>query len=449
MPRDAARDAAPRTGTAVIRGKVTDQETGQPIPRAIVMVTSAALMQQTQGRGLSVTASADGQYELKNLPAGEYTITARPGESRATHLNQTYGETRPPDFSRPRRPRPVALGDGEVRENANIALWRTAAVEGRVVDEFGEPMAGVEVFARNPENAQRAGMSGPFPAMTDDRGLFRVFGIAPGRYHICANPRNVGGPAAPDLKDRAIQTCHPAAVIDAEAAVVTVSSGDVAGIEIRLQRSRAFNVSGMALDSNGSPLERANISIVSIDRPGGASSTGTEMRPGGQFIARGLTPGDYAIRAEIGSRFNPEDKREREFGYVPFRIESSDVEGLLVTTSKSATVSGRVIFEDEAADRPSSTMRVSAMPDMSNRVYMSIGPPPNAEVKSDLTFELTGLFGPQVINFIAPRDWVVKAVKFKGQDITDTHRFHRQPVSRHHGNRAHQSGSASERAPDG
>ncbi len=81
MPRDAARDAAPRTGTGIIRGKVTDQESGQPIARAIVMVTSAVLMQQTQGRALSVITTADGQYELKNLPAGEYTVTARPVNS--------------------------------------------------------------------------------------------------------------------------------------------------------------------------------------------------------------------------------------------------------------------------------------------------------------------------------------------------------------------------------
>ena len=419
MPRDAARDAAPRTGTGIIRGKVTDQESGQPIVRAIVMVTSAVLMQQTQGRALSVITTADGQYELKNLPAGEYTVTARPGEFRATHLNQGFGDDRPPDFSRVRRPRPLSLADGEVRENVNIALWRTAAVEGRVVDEFGEPLAGIDVFAKNPENGQRAGMSGPYSAMTDDRGQFRVYGIAPGRYNICAVPRNFGGPAQPELKDRAIQTCHPAAVIDADAAVVTVSGGDVGGIEIRLQRSRAFTVSGMALDAAGAPLDRANINIVRMDQSGGAS-TGIEMRGGGRFVARGVTPGEYTIRAEIGSRFNPEDKREREMGYVPFRVESSDIEGLLVTTSKLPTVSGRVVFEDEAGNRPPSTMRVSAMPDASNRMYMSVGGPPNAEVKSDLTFELAGLFGPQVINLFPPRDWVVKAVTFKGLDITDT-----------------------------
>ena len=44
-------------------------------------------------------------------------------------------------------------------------------------------------------------------------------------------------------------------------------------------------------------------------------------------MAKAVIPGDYAIYVEIGSRFNPEDKRERELGYVPIRIDSGDVEG--------------------------------------------------------------------------------------------------------------------------
>lgn len=50
------------------------------------------------------------------------------------------------------------------------------------------------------------------------------------------------------------------------------------------------------------------------------------MKPGGQFVTRGVTPGEYAISAEIGSRFMPDDKRERELAYVPIRVEGADKE---------------------------------------------------------------------------------------------------------------------------
>src|SRR5262245_53368331 len=69
LPRDGARDSAPRTGTAVIRGKVTDQETGEPIPRAMVTISSSTLSRpdptnpQNFARPLQATTGSDGRFE--------------------------------------------------------------------------------------------------------------------------------------------------------------------------------------------------------------------------------------------------------------------------------------------------------------------------------------------------------------------------------------------------
>ena len=415
-PRDAARDTPAKTGTAVIRGRITDRETGEPIARARV-----TLMRQGVERGdgpVQVRTGPDGRYEIRNLPAGEYSLVFEPGDFRATHLRQTFGETRPLDLSRPGMPRPFSLGDAEVKE-ASAALWRAFAIEGRVVDESGEPMAGVEVFAQSSDSSQRVRTMGPYQTFSDDRGMFRVFGLSPGRYRVCANPRSFSGPVAADVRDRPIQTCHPAAVIETDAQVVALSNGDLSGVDVRVQRSRAFTASGTALDSNGAPLDQGQVSVVRVERAGGSSSTSIEMRPVGQFIARGLTPGEYAIRAEVGGRFSADDTRERELAYVPFRIETSDVEGLTVVTSKTARVTGRVIFEEDPAPSGAASMRVMAMPDFTSRMTL-MGPQPVSQVKPDLTFELSGLFGPSAITLMGtPRDWIVKAVRYNTQDITD------------------------------
>jgi Carboxypeptidase regulatory-like domain len=417
IPRDAARTGPARTGTAVIRGQVTDRETGQPIARANVTLISSGMQPDAAERSRQVRTTAEGRYEFTDLPAGEYRIMVNAGEYRYTHLLHFLGESRPVDHSRPTPFRPFTLKDGEVREDADVALWRAFAVEGRVVDEYGDPLGGVEVSIKIAETSRRPGMQGN-QIHTDDRGFFRVYGLAPGRYFVCANPRNHGNPAE-EVRERPIETCHPSASIDADAQAVAVTNGDVGGVEIRVLRSRAHTVTGMAVDSSGAPLERGHVSLVRIEREG-ASGSGIEMQPDGQFIARGLVPGEYAIRAEIGSMFNPSDTREREIGYVPFRIDTSNVEGLVVATSKTSRVAGRVVFEDAGPNEAAGSIRIQAVPDMRNRMIL-MGPQPNVQVKSNLTFELSGLFGPSAILVSGmPPGWVVRSVRYRAQDVTDT-----------------------------
>jgi hypothetical protein len=97
QPPVPARDAGARatTGTAVIRGRVTDRETGQPIPRAIVMAISNAGGPRPDSGPLEARTGSDGRYELKGLPAGEYGVIVRPGDFRVTYLSQAFGENRP------------------------------------------------------------------------------------------------------------------------------------------------------------------------------------------------------------------------------------------------------------------------------------------------------------------------------------------------------------------
>jgi protocatechuate 3,4-dioxygenase beta subunit len=316
-------------------------------------------------------------------------------------------------------PRAIELKDGEVRDDVRIALWRGLAVEGRVLDEWGEPMANIEVFATRWDSAvsQQFGNS----RTTDDRGVFRLFGLMPGQYRICADPRRTSAPVFGQnttVADRPIKTCHPSAVVETDAQAVTLGTTDVSGVDIRVLRSRAFTVSGTVTDSSGTPVDRVQVSLVRVEGFGSAS-TGSEVRSGGQFIVRGVTPGEYAISAETGSRFNPDDKRERELAYVPIRVEGADLGGLVVATSKTATVVGRVVFEEGTPARFASGMRVNLRVDPTTTRRFMAGFL-SAQVKEDLTFELAGLFGPQTVTITGqPREWVLKSVRYRGDDVSD------------------------------
>ena len=75
MPAGApARDTGARTGTARIRGHVIAAENGTPLRKAQVRVMSPELRENRV-----TTTDAQGAYELKDLPAGRYTVTASKG----------------------------------------------------------------------------------------------------------------------------------------------------------------------------------------------------------------------------------------------------------------------------------------------------------------------------------------------------------------------------------
>src|SRR5262245_61356367 len=80
--RDTPRAAT--TGTAVIRGRITAADTGRPLRRASIRLTSPTLGRE----GKTASTNADGRYEIKELPAGRYSLTV----TRSGYLSLRYGQ---------------------------------------------------------------------------------------------------------------------------------------------------------------------------------------------------------------------------------------------------------------------------------------------------------------------------------------------------------------------
>ena len=70
QPPVPARDTAPRTGTATIRGRVLADGTDKALPRTQIRATS------DKSQTFDANTDGDGRYELKQLPAGLYTVSA-------------------------------------------------------------------------------------------------------------------------------------------------------------------------------------------------------------------------------------------------------------------------------------------------------------------------------------------------------------------------------------
>ena len=221
---------------------MTASDTNSPVRRAQVRATSP----DTRSARLSTT-DADGRFELKDLPAGRWTISATKGGFVA----QQFGQRHPFESVEP-----IELKDGQ-RFSANFTLSRGSVITGRVSDEFGDPITGARVQVLRSQMQQGRRRLAPIAsnAQTDDTGSFRVFGLAPGEYYVAASLQ-----AAPqDSSDNPVTyapTYFPGTgnVTDAQRIPLTLGT-EQSGINFVLQPVRAVRVSGTVVDSNGAPSQ--------------------------------------------------------------------------------------------------------------------------------------------------------------------------------------------------
>jgi hypothetical protein len=164
--------AAPRTaaGTGVVSGLVVDARTGAPLTDAMVTLTrrrTGALRQLTDAKG---------RFIFSRLGAGDDYVSLR--ATKPGYFDAAYG-------ARSGKAQPITLAEGEWLQDLRIELVRPGAIGGTVVDERGEPIVGAYVRALAQVTVAGASHIAVGPSTkTDDRGMYRLAGLAAGRYVI-------------------------------------------------------------------------------------------------------------------------------------------------------------------------------------------------------------------------------------------------------------------------
>jgi carboxypeptidase family protein len=395
-PRD--KPAERTQGIAIVRGRVTDAETGTPLARVDV-----SLRLMSTGDQWDTASNGDGAFEFTRVPAGKYRLSVDPTRRGSTHRPASYkvaDQKGRVDWST------IVVREGEVFEHADVSLPRSYVITARVMDEDGTPIADALVKAEPIERFDGISLRS---RGTDDLGAVRLWGYPPGVYRVCATPKQL----APDQNSSEgyVETCYPSAS-PVEAQPVRITSADPPEVQIRLRRTRLFRITGTVVDSNGQLAPSAVVSVVSLDREG--SSSRRIQNTGGTFRAGGLPPGDYYVAAESPYESNADDTT-RPLGIVPVQLQTSDADGVLVVLSAPATVRGRLVFEG-GPPPPLTAVTVQSYPPRRSFSPASIRRSPPARVNVDLSFELRGMAGPRTIDVTAPAEWVVKSVRYRGEE---------------------------------
>lgn len=414
-PRDNTPTATP-PGTGRIRGRVLAADTGNPLRLAQVRLNAPDVR-------ISRFANTDteGRYEFTELPAARYTVSA----SKASYVTLQFGQQRAFEPGRP-----LELADGQIAGSVDFSLPRGSVITGRISDEYGEPIAQVQVFAMRyqymPGGQRRLMPTGP-PDTTDDLGQYRILGLSPGEYLVSATVRAQGlfnaAPApASDVSNPTgyATTYYPGTTSVANAHGIIVGLGQEAVAYFSFASARLARVSGRVIDSQGRPVIGAMLQLRSnTNMTMTMFLGGTMTQTDGSFSVVDLQPGEYSIDVRPQSRTpNPE---EVESASVSIAVGNEDIAGFLIATGKGATVLGRVIFDAKAppspGQNPLSIIPSPADPQMAPMMFRET----NGVVGEDGRFQMRGVFGKMLLRPTGlPPNWTLKSVMLDGQDITDT-----------------------------
>ena len=313
-----------------LRGKVINAANGAGVSNALV---------QLGGSGSQVQFSGpDGSFVFTELPRGTYQVAAiKPGYFNEQEIGQAFGEGN-------------AAQKVPSDTDATVKLIAEGIIYGRVENENGQPVEGIQVRAemwqvmdgvKRLQNVART--------LTDDEGQFRIAELKPGTYYVKFAGEAIGRARAYGLSRKKQNEpgygsqFYPGVTDVGLATAVRIRSGSQVQITQALKPEKLYEVSGVLrgtsegkwfhvylTEPSGEPLRRA----PHIDQKSG------------EFQFEGVPEGTYLLRA-MGLDPNeqgPEGPRAHLTALMPIRL-NRDLTGLVLMLGRGANV--EVAIEDE------------------------------------------------------------------------------------------------------
>lgn len=453
----------------------------------------------TPNQPVPVRTDSEGRFTFTGVPAGQYNVTT----VKAGWLPGAFGKHRPAGDGEP-----FELADGQARSGVQVTIWRPGVIGGTVLDDNGDPLVGVEVRAiRQTFVAGRRQSVNPIRQKTNDLGEYRFPDLVPGDYivavlaSVVSEPPSFAGAiraggetprsylqtmtavgTAPIVFGRATgvtspdrplvgslahlpgmpsgegvwatypTTYHPNTLVQGQAAVVRVASGEVRdAVDIGVRLVPTLQVSGVLHDVAG-PAPWHAVHLVAADTADTPLvDVGTAVTDSaGAFTFFGVPPGEYIARvvrtpypAGEGQRLGlaggtgaipyvatftggpgsgppqvPDDPLMH--ASQPVTVSDRHVRGMHLTMAPGPRIRGRVVFAGDAAAPVPAQMgqvRVFPMPAggrQDNAVIVGGVTPDGEFVTSSLW---PGLY---VIRATAPPGWFFQSATHQGQDVSDS-----------------------------
>ncbi|MGI9068020.1 MAG: carboxypeptidase regulatory-like domain-containing protein [Pyrinomonadaceae bacterium] len=394
-----------------IKGRAVSND-GRPLTNATIVA-----------QGVSGTPSikmspvdAEGAFVFEDLPAGLYIVLATaPG-----YIDESFTGADPSQL-----PRHL------IEERLKITMIKGGVITGTITDSKGQPVVGVPVQASPPSGASSlASFMGGTTAETDDRGVYRIFGLPPGQYRVAAGGGGPFGQFTTTGFELDVLTYYPSSTRDT-AVPVTVRSGDEAtGIDIKYRGTEGHSISGVVLGTVEAGAAGGAV-IVILSNAGTSSiqamALASTLEQRRVFNFNGVANGEYDLFA--GFQGAPTDNPLVASKRVVVR--NGDLTGVELKLAVLGSITGTIVLDpikDEnkcdkrgsqvievVLDAPRDDAKKAGGPLMTS-LFGGVGPLLNA--KGEFTIKNVEP-GKYRLAFKLPTDsWYVRAINPPGASVT-------------------------------
>src|SRR5581483_1294154 len=226
--------------TGTVTGLVTID--GQPAASIPVMVSrcDGELREFNPAPFKIGTSDTSGNYKIEGLPPGRYCFNpSAPGLIFTIRPGSLEDE--------------FTIAKGETVTGINVSLKKGGVITGRIIDVDGQPVIGIGVVADRIEPKDYQGPSYSKGGQTDDQGVYRIYGVEPGRFKVSTGDTRLnGGKAALGRKTYAhvFYDSEKGATDQSKAAPVEVIAGhESTNINFTVDRIlRSFSISGRVIE---------------------------------------------------------------------------------------------------------------------------------------------------------------------------------------------------------
>ncbi len=318
--------------TGAITGRVVSED-GGGLANVTVLLNEVSFNQRPgmPFRRLSVGTDEEGNFRFADLPPRVYSV----------NVFTAKGYVRSPVPTSERNARNYQ----RIGDHVTITMIRGGVITGRVATAAGDPMIGVPVGVMMTKDAEGnpVRQGGGRSRMTDDRGVYRLYGLAPGTYVVYTPAGLSTGQVSP--YEGYARTFHPSSPRETAAEVTVASGGEATGVDIRYRGERGHTVSGVVTGGSEPSQRRFSLSIslhsIATGYVAGTGFAQAEEEATG-FAIHGVTDGEYEIIAR-----RPSSDNDGGLASPPRRvtIRGADVGGIELKLAPLASISGRIVVE--------------------------------------------------------------------------------------------------------